>query len=619
MANSLNLNPLLDETSNIANVSYNGFRFPLARHAKVTFSPETSDDGRTTKYIRMDLEIEFVWVPLELDTDAHLTDYGYNAAATTDATFTNLRARLSEQGQKLRFWSQGVGNISVQDGDNYDVNNGPKPKVVSADPIAGSKAVRVVWQCSTWFPNCNNQSYSRIGIAQLVWGISWGIGTNGLTSMTINGTAEIPLSRSPNSLVTRDSADKLREDIASFFESPLGFERSFNFTLSEDRKTLNFTITFTEIGSENPFFEGIVHQQVTRRYSSSLRDGFIKWAGSVSGSIEVAPGYSKYRAWIAFATIFDNIFGKRDRGHISLATVTSANQNSNETQPTTNAKKSSGIITSISIDEELYGRSMNFSIGYWLFCSFRELFSATGLFEPLDIPENCASWSLWRTSLKDIQGPRGWRGYQFDPSADVIVDLCHPLTRPGKGPDNKPVPEREKTDSIKGKKKAKPEEPYAPPAETSYLHYEPHIQAVVTTGAYHSIPLKQETPYQENVKANKAGETESTFTPKIISGTSLPQVTTHAIRPDVFRFIFSGRAVRAGYPVPVPNLQSVGGAKAIKIGTDLIVPKILGVGTDAYTGRKVTLHGLYWEKEYVLESAPKNGSIVTDGDKQIYG
>lgn len=613
MTTPLSLSPSVDETGGIANVAYNGFRFPLMRHAKVSFSPEMSDDGRTTKYVRMDLSIEFIYVPTDTH-DEHLTTYSYNKAVTTDGAsyFPLLRQALTNPGQELRFQSQGIGQFSIQDGTRFDVNNGPKPRIVSEIPIAGSRALRVNWECSTWFPSCSTQ-LGDFGIAQFPYSVSWGIGDNGITVRTISGSIEIPLSRTARdgfldaATLTRRSADQFREDFITYFPAVLGFKRNQNFNLSQDRKTLNFTITDSEIPSDNPYFPGIVKQEVRRRYASDWKTGFTKWMGAVSGSIEVAPGYSKLRAWIAFTTIFDDIFKKRLDGMMP-ATAQTDPKTPGETS---GSKKSWGIVTSISIDENLYGRDFSFSFTYILFCSLKDLFKATGLFTPLSISANDVSWNLWKSSMSVIQGPRGWRDLGFKASDDVIVDLCNPIPR-RINTDQNLIPQGEK------EKKSNGEKPEGTKPENSFIGFDSKIHAVIEDGLVHSVPLQRSAPLNESASLNKPTETETKFNQFSSGGEVLSKPTLHRIRPTVYKFIFSGTAARVGYPVPVPNLQSIGGVKAISCGRDEIISKVVGTGTDVATGQPLTVYGLYWRKEYILEDAPKTGSINSDGHLGMY-
>lgn len=617
----LHLSPVIDETNNQARVMYNGFRFPFARHTTAAFSPEMSNDGRATKYLRLDLHIEFVWIPL---TDVYdrstghigLASRTYNKDISTDSTFSDIRRRLNSPGQKLLFIDQGIGNISTQDGITSDVNNGPKPKVVSVKPIAGSRALNVVWECSTWLASCETLFTSPTAFAQFPYSVTWSIDVSGLTIRTINGLVEIPLSRIPNTnsfsalTSTSNSADLRREDLIKFFPRIVGFTRtSQSFTLSEDRKTLNFSIVDQEIPSDNPYFPGIISQKVTRNYSSSVKEGFTKWQGSISGSIEVAPGYDKLRAWTAFATIFEDIFNRRELGHVPATATTNQDKDYGSSPSST---RSSGFINSISISEEIYGRTFTFSIGYYLFCSLQELFKATGLFQPLGISPNDASWQKWKTSLSTIQGDDGWRGLAFDPKADVIVDLCNQPTIP-KDPGDR-IPSSEQS------KKEPGYEPDGPKKDDGFLHASSEFQAILVSGVSYALRLLYGKAQQENPSAKTPSETDS---PNInqndqqSSGTE-KKVSLRQIRPNVYKIVYSGKFIRAGFPPPIPELKSVGGVNAFKIGTDSIIQKVLGVGTDVQSGNPLTLYGLSWRKEYILESPPINGSIDADGHIGLY-
>jgi hypothetical protein len=626
MTTPLHLSTAVDETANFARVMYNGFRFPFARHSTASFSPEMTDDGRATKYVRLDLHIEFVWVPLTDTYDPTSGHIGsaartYSKTATTDATFASLRKKLVEPGQPLRFIDQGIGEISVQDGTNFDVNNGPKPKVVSANPIAGSRALNVVWECSTWIPNCPSASVNgTVGIAQLPYSVSWSIDGSGVTSRTISGSVEIPLSRNPSTgllagTATKNSADSVRDDLIRFFPRLLGFNRTNQaFTLSEDRKTLKFLITDQEIPSDNPFFPGIANQKVNRRYSSTIKDGFTKWQGSVNGTIEVAPGFNKLRAWVAFAAIFEDIFKKRNKGRVPNLKGTKLTMPTGSVITIYPKKDSWGILTSISIDEELYGRSLSFSFTYMLMTTFDTLFSASGLFQPLTISQNEASWQRWRTSLSTIQGDRGWRQLKFDPNADVIVDLCSQPTLPASK--DYQLPNSEKSDD-----KTTGESPPGPDKDNSYIHASSDLQALVETGVGYVMRLLQGAAQQESPSEKTPKETglpNINQNDKVNSADTSKKVSVRQVRPSVYKIVYSGKLIRAGFPCPIPELKTVGGVRALKVGSDQIIQKQLGVGTDVDSGQPLAIYGLSWRKEYVLESPPLDGSIDADGHIGLY-
>lgn len=602
--NSLYLDITQDKTAGLANVVYNGFRFPLGRHSSVSFSPEMSDDGRTVKYLRADIRIEFVWVDRDGSENVTTPQFNY-LGRNTDLTFPALRQALSNPGQPLRFVAEGVGDFRIQENGYYDVNNGPKPKVVSAVPIAGGLAQDVVWECSTWCPNCTD-NIGLYGIAQLPFTVSWGMGVNGITTRSINGSIEIPLSRTPNPgqrralTTTRETADYTRDIIGKLFPRLTGFERSQNYTLSSDRKTLNFSITDTEIATPNPYFPGIVKMSIPRRYTSDYKTGFTQWQGTVSGSIEVAPGYSKVRAWTAFATVFKNIFDKRTLGKLPKTSTTD--------QPypgvTADQKDSWAMITAMSFEEEIYGRTLSFSINYRLFCSLRDLFKATGLFQPLNISASEASWNLWKTSTDKIQGPRGWRGVRFEAEDDIIVDLCDPSLRFPNTDYQIPVEESKLKDGDK---------PVGPSAENSYLLFENELTAVAEDGTLHAIPLSKTAAVQESTSIDKGSQAQALNFASQEVGTPTAVPIVHRVRPTLYRFIMTGRSIRVGFQPVIPNLRSIGGVKAYKRGRDLTKTKVAGTGTDVATGQPMTIYAASWRKEYVLEKRPDNGSIDWDG------
>src|SRR5687767_14172073 len=127
MPTSLSLDAVLDQS--VGQVTYNGFYFPPARKAKIEFHPEYSDDGRTVKYIRADITLDFVFVE-GMGGPSGLPGTIDNTPDVLSDSLVNLRHRLSKPGQPLFFTVQGIGDFAIQNGVKYDVNNGPRPQIV---------------------------------------------------------------------------------------------------------------------------------------------------------------------------------------------------------------------------------------------------------------------------------------------------------------------------------------------------------------------------------------------------------------------------------------------------------------------------------------------------------
>lgn len=615
MTLSLDLDAVLDQA--VSSVRYNGFYFPPARHSTATFTPEYSDDGRNVKYIRADITLEFVMVegmgasgPITIEEEP---DRLANS-------FVNLRQRLEQPCQPLYFSAQGVGDFAIQNGIAYDVNNGPRPQVVEWLPLS-DRAAKITWKVSTWFADCNEQT-GRIGTTQFPFTVSWNHDGSGLLTRTISGLLEVPLTRDPSSHPDNirantflfQSADVYREQITRHFPPLARFERTSSFTLSPDRRSLIFTLTDTEHGSDNPFFPGCVRVSGNRSYSSGLNKGFVQWAGTISVQVEVAPGYSRLRAWWVFARIIEDILNRHDLG---FKPKTKTDKQSDPKDANKNKEKSSAYITGMSFREDLYGRSFDFSLQYMLVCSLQYLFQATGLFAPLGISSSDASWDLWRTSLANIQHPRGWigaripgfRGEQFGPTDDVIVDICTPYPTGLGIPATDSVP-RTESDGKGTERDGK--EPEAPKPTDAWIHYEADFTFIGDEGTTITVPLQSNPANQEKADASLPTNVNVELFPFDSESDPSPPITSR-VRPRTYKIVFRGKAIRVGYPPSVPNLVSVGGAAAKKCGRDIVKTKVLGVGTEVATGIPYSICGLSWEKTYILDKRPTDATFVTDG------
>lgn len=588
-------------TARVGEVSYNGFRFPAPLNAEVQSKAVYDSSGRTIKWVEITLRVSCT---ITAEDQLDKVNKPGTAGNQVDPNFTNLRQRLQQAGRGLIFRDQGFGDLTVNEsvGGVLDIDFGPKPSVVAWKSIGSNRTVFLVWECTTRIPECpagtNAVAATFNNMAQFNYSVNWAISNQGITTRTIIGLLEVTMTRSlgPAKEVRQTipiTADSFRRRIN--FPVPTGFKRSQVWSLSEDKKIISFTITDSEIPSDNPYQPGIVNRNITHRISSNMAGGFKQWMNTISGSIEVAPGYAKSFAWLAFLQILDQRLGFRNQGTF--------------TDGKNRAKKSSILIfPSIEIIDNLDGRDISFSISYIILSDLPTIFKATGLFRPIRVPGQ--SWELWKTSLGLAYDSRGTAQMGHSSSDDIIIDPCHQAASFGNTKEKKL-----ESPSIEGGMFDCP----LPDKDKSYLVYEVSFELVEIPSIVKHVKLKNVpdvkpsdnlSPKQIALKAGLitvAGSVLPTVASTAVNiavssfGTSAP--STYQIRgPTQYELIFRGHAVRIGYPISNPKLESIGDKPAFKNSTKSWFKhremKALGP--------KCIMFSASWKQTYTLTEPPSD-------------
>lgn len=625
--------------SEFKEVSYNGVKFPPAINATGSYEPVYDDSGRLMKYVRGKLHIEAYLFPGCLDPvvsnvipyHAPVAPYGVGIVTsggfdvTTDTTMNSIRDNLSTPCAHLRFEAQGFGSINLNDsvsGSNFDVDNGPKPKMISWTPLT-NKMAKVVWECEFTFSPCYSDGHFPSYFAQFPFSVSIHTGPAGLTTRTITGKFETALTRIHERSQEYSMKDQ-EQLVLSFFPVMKQFRRDQNFKFGMDRKTLEFTITDTEINSDDAFAPGCENEEVELSISGALNPGgFRRWAVSLSGSIDLMAGVQKVVAYDEITRLFDHYFrqlaysGQSPAGDVTPSWIEGL-EILKERSP---FGTSFPILRDVKLTDHIFGRSINFSFHWDLFVNLSTLFKATGLFIPIESSPGGRNrdWTKWKASVETILNAGGYQELGFTQDNDIIVSLCQPLIGkpyplfPIPGPDKKTKPKKEKPDA---------KDTTSDPDQTNkydlYSMFESWFEHEEDSGTVYHTPLTTSSPVQEKLIANLSRKKTSTYqlpTPSSSSSSSIPppKVLVHKLRPSTHIIVFKGVAIRLGFPVPYANASMHGDKSLLKIGTDLHKPFKVGNGVDVATGKNYSIHGLLWEKRYIVSNTPNNTNTVSDG------
>lgn len=626
----------------VSEISYNGVRFPPALHSTAEFSPVYDDSGRIAKYIRVVINVEaylfngFTEAPVSGVLPYHNPSYVTDTASTTDNTMKTVRRRLSEPCQQLTFTYQGAGNVTLNGPTSpRDVDNGPKPKIVKWQPLT-NKMAKVNWVCEAAFSPCDSEtgtSGKLSDIAQFPFTVSNDIGEDGLTVRNITGCYETRLTRVPSPTTNNPPTGTgkagisepfdfigIQKYILSRFPMVLKFKRRTNFELSNDRKTINFTITDTEIGGVDAYGIGCADEDVTLSTSGGLdegKGGFAIWNTSLRGNITLMNGYPKSFALAEILRLFKRYKGLSNKGFVVPVGTKVSDSEGNPTRTGT-FEKSRSLLKTVSFSDKIFTNEIGFELEWMNVVSLNYLLDATGIFQPVEPTAlyRDQNWAKWRTSVEKIAGI-GFAELGFNEQDDIIVSLCLPL-RQGEAGDRTPS----KTKKSKDDKKVKAEEfkqegdgSSTVDKTSNYLSFRSQFAIETSHTTLRHAPL-QTVDYhatQEQAKLKNRLTKDQKWAYPLATNPNM----FHTLGNPVYTLIFRGMAARAGYPVPNFHVESYGGQPVYPIGTDDIRPRRLGNGLDIETGDVYAIHGLMWEKRYALLAPPTSSIITSDGLKSL--
>lgn len=595
---------------------YNGFWFPELVQTRGSIAAVYDATGRFVKYTKFRLRVETMIYPgcddrLGTDIDPLLgTTYTPKFPRTAnsdnpltiqngvDTGFEALRALLTAPGGVLLYVDKGIGTeyrVSGTPGltTHLDVEFGPKPMVVSWEPIAGNKALRLVWEIEAAIPECTGGAHvggADAGrIAEMSWGESYEIDAHGLSVHTQSGWLEtVAIRQGSRSLY---SADRHRAKIQPYL--PIGFQRtSQSYTVSPDMRRLEWSITDTEHPSDNPLPAGTVECDVDYTVASEGKSKVLlgnQWRCSLTGRITVAKDQPRGLAWAAFLKVVKSKLGPAYEGS-GINTAGTKDGSPGGTQY--NTKKQLVLLRNLSITEEVFGRGMSFSFDWTLFTELGNLFGTAGIWKPIG-----TNWNEYQTSMTrsgSAWKPRGTAnlGQSESGLSQALISLCDLQMAPTPGSSG--VINRSSSN-------AQLFETRCPSPEDSWLSFDPEVILIEDSGRVTHYPLGG--PKLDAQKQFKPGSTGSGLSP-IVSAATEPITQTR--RQPYYRVKFIGTAARLGHSIPVPRLIRFGGQYCTLTGTTKFKQKQLAKGPNCF------LYLAVWSATYDLAGAPTSDLTITD-------
>lgn len=553
-------------TITLGTVTYGAFNFPKALHSSFRSLPVPDPTGRTIKYVRTVLAVDTVITP---------TDLSISGGSNFAETFQLVIAAISKPGQTLTLASIFLGGTVTQTRAT-DFEFGPTPQNITYEPIAGNQAYRLHWECAYTRAICDSQQL----YASLSVGDTLSIAPTGMATLTVLIDAELAIRRVDDHRI-QTLTNQYLEQVQQATQGILpNFERSYTTEISPDRKKIQVRITYAEIASDNPFFPYMVKMQVRESLKGGLASGGLKrWQYRIAGTLELAPGIAGSYAWIAFLSVVQT----------RISAVSNSGNNADGT-------KVVAIAPEFEWDNEIYGRSVSFSLGYTLVCDLAKVLAASGIWKPVE----GTSWSEWSTSLADVQRTTGYAGLTFQEDGDlrgVIVDFCLPIS-PGARESAKRTPSKPYNSPSHSNQ--------CPPENSSWLEYENRISIDRQSNTISHYPLSPgdaqfSHDFDENGKIIPSGNPSSVKAPH-----------TQSRGASTMFLIMRGKGVRVGYKVPIPKVTKIGNTVPTVVSERNTASHIVG-----WSGN-CPIYGASWEIVYRYYSTENNQTPTIEGVPPAY-
>ena len=565
-------------------------------------TPVFDESGRTVAYTNFDCTFRCV-----VDGD--------------DASINEAVSILQKPAGTLIISDRAQGSWPVNLLNFRDVKWGPKPMSVRLVKDVGSnKLTYLTWRVQFALMTCDDALST--GIMERGITLNFKEDHSGYTTRTMTGYARIAQTRrTPLSRQLIDSIDNYREELTP----PLlvGFRRDQNWTLSQDKCRIDYTITDEQLGP-NAFPRGIVEADASHSYSTIGTPGGARWMFNLEAQYELMQGFTTDNAiWAFLAMMKDRLDDARNM--VQGAGLAGVGFPLAPGGPVL-GDKVWPIPWAFSVSEPtIFGRTKaKFNASYMIAgCGLSEILRTGGLWNAVPNLAGTAdaSHADWNNQVTHgyagglpLMGSRGFLGLKFQISDENITDLCGTVppvetitppttyvrTTPGPGPGTPggttpppgssptyPYPPSQSPYNQQLQQAVPP-----PNANQSWLWFQntPVIRPVdmgVLVGK--TLPTSPLSPSQQTSQSQQSwgvmsgvngvasGVNATPFPPadRVSSQSPGDTFVQQRTTPTVLVTI-EGGAARAGWSIPCPELVQYAGLKPIYIG-----------GPDDYFGQSI--------------------------------
>ena len=384
-------------------------------------------------------------------------------AASVAPTTRVLLDLLTAQGGALTYTGRGF-DLVLGPGDLVkDVAWGPVPEVLDFQPLGAGKSAKVRWQVKVRIPRADVLYGDNL--LQFNYETSVTYGEDGFSTLSMRGTMEIPLTRTPlqSTRTLTYTVDDFRRQIDSRVFNGIDLSR-FQvtrrvFNVSRDKRTLEFDVEV----AEKPYMD-LPPDCTIARGTYNVRPakagmGLVTWLCTLRATYTVRADRPRRVAWLAFLALLRLRMAQSQIGPVpdvpngdhnppigrvsilknAILNVISPGRGTIEMYKDILERQGRLVqesrrawLMDLSIDEGLYldSKTTSFSATWRLNSTFNHILLSSGLWRkvpevaagPPD-PNRPGGLNLWKASIEDVAGAESWLPNRLDPKLDIIVDF----------------------------------------------------------------------------------------------------------------------------------------------------------------------------------------------------
>jgi hypothetical protein len=557
--------------------TYNGFDFgPEVRTTAFRGSPVYDSAGRTVTHNTYSISVE--------------APFSGQNRFLVQRMIEDARRRLSKAGMPLVYRGREFGNFIINTAIVRDVAYGPKPGDLEIMPEGNGLSGKMRWSVTVSIPDCIYAQYSN-AVSSFNFDVDYVISRIGTLTRSINGSLKIANNRlNPTLRYPADSADRFREEVVRRFPWESGFRRiPGRFKLSADRSEITFGIVDEEFEGEVPPV-GCLEASASHSVRNQNALNLLGYQGTITAEYTLPKGANGDAAKVAFEKLVKDRL-QHHRKQLDGLSKSVIPMTYEVTRP------------------NLYGPNKTaFSFSYVFTIGKPEkLLGVAGMWRP--VPDS--NWERWRSSVQGVLGSRGTANITFNIGDDRIVDLCDSESTFSQGRVVRP-------DALARELDVLPFDLEKPKKDTSWIAYECWLEFESDSGvvSYRTLPKEKiepqiNTPQPDAITAPLSGMLNyvapgqwtspgsgSGFSPQLIGGYAVPASTPpqptgnpllanapvgrimadivpqppenkppavqiqRRVNPAVYVWLV-GKALRAGFPVPKPQMEDINGVKPI--------------------------------------------------------
>lgn len=423
----------------LGSASYGGHSFTPFARTRLRVKNVYTDSGQDVTHRLMFWEI---------------SDYVSVETGNTDGDFDTLKQKLERPRQSFTYTGRGAGINSINVTSMNDVNMGPKPQIVSWNPVGASMALHFIWTVEICvLPPCASGSTPiEAGIKAWETEVEAEIDKYLRSKLTYSGYIEIiQNTASTDSLDKADYADWYRGVLG--LNCPPGFQpNGEKFTQNSIGNRLNFSVSYKEMYEVLP--PGILEGRGKHKIKNAKPNTTCQWLSTLACTFVVADPDNRAQAFNAFMTILSNKMGQLLQGQRANPVNAAANianiarglgsggiwggviAGSGGELTTSGFQYISDVEMECGVMDD---KEVSLSVTILIASNLEDILQDSGLFNKIGTGSRALDWEEWKAAdrLNIMDGHRGLAQFNVNGS-QALVNLCTGDAQPP-GSGNYPV------------------------------------------------------------------------------------------------------------------------------------------------------------------------------------